>query len=167
MGKILTRIMLTIVAATALVACNTTGCIDNGSSLPLAGFYSSSTKSKITINSLTIGGVGAKNDSLIINKESASQAYLPFRADRDHVEYFIRYGQEGIDDDEHNDTIRFNYESFPYFASEECGAMFRYRIKSESHTSKFIESVEIVDSLVTNVDLERIHIFFRTVETEN
>ena len=89
--------MLTIVAATALVACNTTGCIDNGSSLPLAGFYSSSTKSKITINSLTIGGVGAKNDSLIINKESASQAYLPFRADRDSS----RSAREGGSDASH------------------------------------------------------------------
>lgn len=167
MGKFLKSILSVALVMALLSACNSTGCIDNGSSLPLAGFYSSATKAKVTIASLTVGGVGAANDSLLINNSSASQVYMPFRASTSSVKYFFHYNQEGIDDYAHNDTIRFDYESIPYFASEECGAMFRYRITNVEHTSKFIESVEIVEPLVTNIEEERIHIYFITSESDD
>ncbi len=63
MGKFLT-IAAAGVALTALAAgCNTSGCQDNGSAIPLAAFYASDTGSPVTLDSLAIYGLGAPADS--------------------------------------------------------------------------------------------------------
>ncbi len=156
-----------IASAIALNSCNTSGCTDNQSSLPLAGFYSSQTKSAISLQDLDISGVGAPGDSLLYTSgTSLSQAYLPFRSTATSTAYCFHYTQEGLDDTAYNDTISFSYTSEPYFASEECGAMLRYKITKMSHTDHLIDSVVITDSLVTNSDIERLQIYFRTSSTE-
>ena len=88
MGKILT---LPTVASVALLAtillsgCNTTGCLQNRNSLPLAGFYSASTGKAISVTGLSVMGVGAPSDSLLYtSSETLSQIYMPLRA-RDNV----------------------------------------------------------------------------------
>ena len=59
--------LLPIAAAVLLLAgCNTTGCLDNQSSIPLAGFYSSATGQQISISTLEITGVGVPNDSILV-----------------------------------------------------------------------------------------------------
>lgn len=84
------------------------------------------------------------------------------RASKSNTTWCLHYAQEGLDSDEFNDTISFDYESTPYFASEECGAMYTYRITKASTTTHLIDSLVILDSLITNVDLPRIAIYFRT-----
>ncbi len=39
--------------------------------------------------------------------------------------------------------------------------MYRYMILAVDHTSLFIDSVGIIDSLITNTDMERIKIYLR------
>lgn len=165
MGKSLRYISLSLLIPILFASCCPT-CSDNSSSLPLAGFYSSSTDKKISVALLTVGGVGAFRDSLLVNKSSASQTFLPFRSSADEVKFFFHYGQDGLDDDAYNDTITFRYESSPYFVSEECGAMYRYNITRCDYTSRLIHEVVIVDSFITNVSQEHIKIYFRTLETE-
>lgn len=168
MGKVLNimaGVFASAVAATAVTGCNTTGCTDNQNSLPLAGFYSMSTKTAITVDSIGIGGVG--RDSLFYGPDSRlSQAYLPFRSQYDETAYYIRYMSKALDYPELIDTLRFHYTSQPYFASEECGAMYRYTITRLDYTRHLIDSVGIVDSLITNAELERIHIYFRTEDPD-
>ena len=166
MGKILTRILILPLLPLLFASCNYT-CTDNSTSLPVAGFYSSSTKQKISISTITVGGVGAYKDSLLVNNTSASQTFLPFRSSTGEVKFFFHYGQDGLDDDAHNDTITFNYESYPYFVSEECGAMYRYNITRCLYTTKLINKVVIADSLITNVGEEHIQIYFQTFDTED
>jgi hypothetical protein len=166
MGKILRNIIVSAAVGAAAVSCNTSGCVDNQSSIPLAGFYSYESLSSITVSSLTIGGVGAPNDSLLLDNSSASQIYLPFRPGEDVTGFFIHYGSEGLDDPALNDTITFTYDRIPYFASEECGAMYRYAVKDVAYTHHLIDSIGLVDSLITNVDTETIHIYFRTQTNE-
>lgn len=164
---IIISLILGIASAVALSSCNTTGCTDNQSCLPLAGFYSSQTKSAISLQDLDISGVGAPDDSLLYTSgTSLSQAYLPFRSTATSTSYCFHYTQEGLEDTAFNDTISFSYISEPYFASEECGAMLRYKITKMSHTNHLIDSVIVTDSLVTNTDTERIRIYFRTSSTE-
>ena len=148
----------------ALSGCNTTGCTDNRSSIPLAGFYDSATLKEIMVDSLSIGGVGAPNDSLLLDCQRAGAVYLPLRQTADQARFFVAYKQKALDFPEFVDTIKFEYSSIEYFASEECGAMLRYRIKSLSHTTNLIDSVALLpsDSIITNVDAENIKIFFRT-----
>ncbi len=168
MGKILTYVTaFGFVVACIISACNTSGCVENQSSIPRAGFYSMDTQASLTLDSIDIGGVGAPNDTLMVSMGTrASQVYLPFRSAESSSTFFIHYGYKVLDSDEMNDTLWFQYESTPYFASEECGAMYRYNITSMRHTSHLIDSVAIIDSLITNVDIERILIYFRSVETE-
>ena len=71
-----------------------------------------------------------------------------------------------LDDEAYNDTLTFGYTSSPYFASEQCGAMLLYEIHSFKYTRHLVDSVAIVDSLITNTDLERIKIYFRTSTDE-
>lgn len=146
-----------------LGACNSTGCTDNRSALPLAGFYAAGGDTQISLDSIEIGGVGAPGDSLLVYAgEAAKEVYLPFRVSRDKTSFFIRYmyREQGLDNPAYNDTITFAYDSEPYFASEECGAMYRYRVTSVTHTRHLIDSVEITDSVVTNVEQERFRIYF-------
>ena len=62
-----------------LWSCNTQGCTDNRSALPMMGFYSKATGSQIMLDSLELGGIGAPDDSLLIAKgQSRAWVYLPF-----------------------------------------------------------------------------------------
>lgn len=162
-------ILWSVIATAGLVAgvvagCNTSGCTDNRSSLLLAGFYNSSGK-KITVNSLEIGGVGAPGDSLLVElKSTVGQVYLPLRSTRNETSFYIHYGQKGLDDPVLNDTIELTYDSTPYFASVECGAVYNYRIRRLSYTRHVVDSIGLVDSLVNNANVERMKIIFRTAQ---
>lgn len=159
--------LLPIAAAVLLLAgCNTTGCLDNQSSIPLAGFYSSATGQQISISTLEITGVGVPNDSILVTAGTvANSVYLPMRSTKNTTAWCFHYTQEGISEPEFNDTIEFTYTSEPFFASEECGAMYRYRIRQCKSTTHLLDSVVIADSLITNVNIEQIRIYVRTVDT--
>ena len=150
-----------------LPACNTSGCVNNQSAIPLAGFYDSSTGESASLAILDIHGVGAPNDSLALSAGSSSnKVYLPMRSGYQSVSWCLHYTQEDLENPRYNDTITFDYESIPYFASEECGAMYYYNITRMKHTSHLVDSVVISDSLITNVDIERIRIYFRIAAEE-
>ncbi len=154
-------------AALAAASCNTSGCLDNQSAIPLAGFYSTATDKSITLSALEISGVGVPADSILIpSGKAVSTVYLPMRPLDTTTAWCFHYTQEGLDDPALNDTIRFNYLAEPYFASEECGAMYYYHITEVSFTRHIIEDVKVTDSLITNRDIERIHIYFRASEEE-
>ena len=159
MKRLLPLILLVFAAA----ACNTSGCYDNRNSIPLAGLYSYETLQKITLNTLMIYGIGAPGDSVLVNSGTGvSEIYLPMRSTADNVSWVFHYTQADISGLDLNDTISFDYTSHPYFASEECGASYRYRITGCRWTKHLIDSLAITDSLITNVDIVRIQIFMRT-----
>ncbi|HRF69020.1 MAG TPA: DUF6452 family protein [Muribaculum sp.] len=166
MGKILKLVLLACMLVVLHTSCNTSGCTENKSSIPLAGFYSYETLGAITVNEISIGGVDAPDDSLLLDNGSAGKMYLPFRSTAEETSYFIRYESEQLGGGALYDIITFNYTSIPYFASEECGAMFRYKINEMYYTKHLIDSVGLVDSLITNEDVEKIHIYFRTADIE-
>lgn len=152
-----------------IISCSSsTGCTDNQNSLPLAGFYSMSTGDKVTPDSIAVEGVGAPNDSLLLApNEKVSELYLPFRSTKSTTSFCIQYRQHSLNFVDLYDTLTFNYKTIPYFASEECGAMYHYLITSYSYTRHLVDSVALVDSLITNVDRETIQIYFRTSTPED
>lgn len=158
---------LATLSGAILEGCNTTGCTENQNSVPLAGFYSMSTGDAVAIDSLAISGEGAPNDSLLLGpSERGSQVYLPLRSDRNVTTFVIKYMQKSLADYGVEDRITFYYESTPWFASEECGAMYHYRITRVSHTSQILDSVGISDSLVTNIESQTIGLYFRTSDPD-
>lgn len=154
-----------LTGALTLASCSNVGCTENQNSIPLAGFYSMSTHQAVTPDSIAIGGVGAPNDTLLLGPGSrATQVYLPFRSTAPQTEFYIQYKQKALDYPWLTDTLRFVYTATPYFASEDCGAMYHYLITGFSYTTHLIDSVAVTDSLITNIDRETIQIYFRTSE---
>lgn len=147
--------------------CSDTGCLENRSSIPYAGFYSYQTGRPVVIDSMEVGGVGAPADTLLMTaSDKYSNLYLPFRFEKTSTSFFFRYVAKELNYPQLYDTISFDYESMPFFASPECGAMYRYQITRMTYTTHLIDSVAITDSLITNTDVERIKIFFRTAEID-
>lgn len=218
MGKILNILFAVGLVGSALAGCNNTGCVDNQSSIPLAGFYSYETLGAISLSNISVGGVDAPNDSLLLDHESVAEVYLPFRSLQDETVFFIRYedtgepdpedpenpenpenpgdsgeenpggdGNEGAGDDGTGtepsavatgravsravpamaDTLRFKYERIPYFVSEDCGAMYRYKVLEFEATHYMIDSIALLDSVITNVNRRTIQIYFRTQQPDN
>ncbi|MCM1452780.1 MAG: DUF6452 family protein, partial [Clostridium sp.] len=153
--------------ALAFHGCNTNGCLENRNSVPLAGFYSDATHRLITVDSLQITGEGMPEDDPLLDAGSrVNQVYLPMRSTHQSTTWVFSYKQKELDFPELNDTLSFDYESTPYFAGNECGVVYYYDITHMEYTTHLIDSVAIIDSLVTNTDLERIQIYFRTGEPE-
>ena len=161
--------LLTVLAGIGMGGCNTQGCTDNRSALPLMGFYSNATGARMMLDSLDLGGVDAPYDTLLVHSgQSVNSLYIPFRYYRDVTAFYFHYDYpaQGLDDPALNDTITFRYTTEPYFASEECGAFYIYTIRSFDYTTHLIERVEVVDSVINNVDMERIKVYFRVVEPD-
>lgn len=166
-AKLISRVSAAVIVLFATVTiipgCNTSGCTDNRSSIPLAGFYSATTGTSISLDSLDVMGAGAPTDSLMLAAGTrATEVYLPLRSDSPSVTYDFTYkykNLEGI-----TDRLTISYESYPYFASEECGAMYRYRITRIEHTDFLLDSVALTvpDSVITNVNIQSMKLFFRT-----
>lgn len=167
MGKILNIICALTLLCTGFAACNTAGCLENQSSIPQAGFYSDRDSTQITVDSISVYGIGSRGDSSLVYGVRASWVYLPLRSDMPSTSFCFRYLQKELDIPELNDTLTIDYTSEPRFVSEECGAMYFYTITRIAHTSHFIESVELLDSFVNNYDRERIKIYFRVAEPED
>lgn len=159
MRRILRHITLAFVLAAGLAAttssCSNDNCIGNSTGIPLAGFYND-TKA-VTINNLTVYGIGAPNDSVIIDKASVSKVYMPLRLSASSCKYVLKYNIEG----QLNDTITLGYDAIPYFESHECGAMYNFKITSMEHTRNAIDSVRIPDPMITNADVVSIKIYVR------
>lgn len=96
-----------------MASCSNNGCEENSSSLPLAGFYSSQTKTSIAIDSLTVYGIGSPGDSAIIrNQSSTKQVYLPFDVDADCSRFVIQYNQQDLECI--TDTVTVCYDRVPF-----------------------------------------------------
>ncbi len=159
-------IVITIVVSTALRSCNTSGCTENRNAVPLAAFFNSSTGDAIGLDSIAISGVGQVNDSVLSPAGTiVNQVYLPMRPTHNSVSWCLAYKWKSLDYPQLYDTITFDYTSTPYFASEECGAYYRYLIDRMECTDHLIDSVVIVDSLITNIDKVYLNIYFRVASS--
>lgn len=165
MGRILKHsiLLLAVILLIGVAACNSDeGCEGNTSSMPLAGFYSSQTKKAITIDSLTVFGVGVPNDSLLLDTARASQTYLPLDIEKTQARFVIRYDQQQLAALKLADTITIDYSPRPYFHSEECGAMYYFDVKGYRTTNVLIDSMQIITPVFDNTTAETIKIYFRT-----
>lgn len=166
-AKISVWILAAAAAAVSLGSCNTSGCTENRNAVPLAAFFDSTNENAIQLDSIKVSGVNAPGDTVLSAAgQKISQVYLPMRPTQKSVEWCFAYKWKRLDDPRLNDSISFEYESEPYFASEECGAYYRYQITRMDYTKHLIDSVAIVDSLITNIDKVYINIYFRVASEE-
>ncbi len=162
MAKILSYIVIFFTIIAPLSSCSTSGCLENGSAIPLAGFYSSETGKGISTQSIEIRGFNAPNDSTLLHAgSSVSEVYLPMRNDARTTEWEFTYYDTENQEMGIYDVISFNYEAIPYFV-EECGAMYVYRVDEIEYSTNMIDSVVLVTPVITNADIESFKIYFRT-----
>lgn len=150
--------MMAMVAAMAALAtaCTDNSCPDNGSALPLMRFYTSGTTTQRTITNLTIKGIDAPGDSLLINKQSVNEVFLPLRANANNTQWVLDYNSDALTPD----TISISYEPLPYFANVECGAMYIFYISSVAATHHVIDSVAVEKQRIDNVADVALRLFF-------
>ena len=162
----LLRAVVAGILSIIVYSCSTDGCLENRSSIPLAGFYDGY-GSQITLDSLRVTGIS--DDSIPALSEEgtkANEVYLPMRSTKDNTTWQFAYKWKYLADGTLSDTISFDYTASPYFASDECGVIYRYHINRMRYTTHLIDSIKITDSLITNIDKQQIKIYFRTADTD-
>lgn len=163
------RLLLPAAALAALLtaACSNEECEGNRNALPFAGFYSSAISPRaISLDSITIYGVGAPNDTLIADSaRSLSEVYLPFDIDAESTTFVIEYLQKALSSRGIRDEITFTYTAQPWFVSSACGVSYRYLIRDISYTTNVIDSVSVPGMMIDNTNAQNIRIYFR-VNTE-
>lgn len=166
----LSRIKAMIMASVLMLcawSCATDDCTDNRNALPLAGFYSSATDQAVSVDSITIFGIGAPGDSLLLkNARNVNRVYLPLRIDNESTSFVIHYMQKELDNPRFNDTITFVYRTIRSFPSAACGASFRYEMEKINCTTHLIDSVTCPLGFIDNANVENIRIYFRTPAEE-
>lgn len=139
-----------------LAACAGKECYENQNTLPLAGFRDMATHRAVTLSHLTVAGIGAPGDSLLTDSAAIEQVYLPFRPQSPSTSFEFRYGDTGV-----ADTLTFYYATQPWFASEQCGVVYHFRVDSIRHTRYLMDSVAVPGGVITNVNGQNIEIYFR------
>ncbi len=151
-------VMLSALGA-GITACSDDSCYDNGSSLPLATFYLG--EKQQTINALTIKGIGVPGDSLLADSTSLSEVYLPLRATVNSTAFALsRWVTIGSERHCIYDTLTINYQPIEFFHSVECGAMYNFKVEKITHTTHGIDSVVLINSLITSKITPSIRIYF-------
>ncbi len=155
MKTLLRLIVIAFVGTITLAGCSSDGCLDNGSAIPLVAFYQGT--KQVTLKTLTVRGIDAPGDTLLANKASLSQIYLPFRLNTSESSFQLDYNDEETEPD----VVTFHYNAIPVFVSHDCGAMYNFEITEYEFTRHAIEDVVVVDSLITNLDRVAIKIYFK------
>ena len=150
--------------AVAVTSCHNNGCLENRRAVPRCGFYSSSSKKTVSLDSISVYAVGVPGDSMLVRCGTVSQLYMPLNMSSDVTRYVLHYDAQLLSDVRLNDTLTINYERVPYFVSHECGAMYYFDVKEYSCTDHLIDSVKITTERFTNLDVETIQFYMRTRE---
>ena len=149
-------------------ACSDNECLENRNSLPLAGFYAStSNPAPVYLDSISIYGIGAPGDSILLDSASnITEAYLPFRIEESSTTYVIKYLQKDLSRLNIHDTITFTYDIIPFFVSSGCGAVYKYKVTDIRHSSFLIDSVSCPYGTIDNENIQNLRIFFRVKTME-
>lgn len=135
-----------------LSSCLEVTCLDETEAYVKAGFYSYSTKSPSIPESLTL--IGLNMDSTIYNKVKLTPpALLPLNDSSDVSTFIISIN--GI-----NDTIKFQYWSFPHLITKECGYSMFHTVDTIFFTRNTIDSIANRNKNITTENVENISIYY-------
>lgn len=156
------KILISLCAVLVATSCSDDQCEGNQSVVPVAGLYNTVDGKAITIDSLTIYGIGAPGDSILQDNQKITTVKLPFRSTVGETKYVIQYNQKALAALNFRDTITFIYDPIPYFHSNECGAFYKYRLKDIEYTTYLVDLVEAqTEEFINTKDYVGIKIFYR------
>jgi hypothetical protein len=116
-----------------------------------AGFFSSGTTTGLSVDSLTIFGLG--QDSMLYNvKNSINKINLPLNKKEDLSIFVLKFKTI-------QDTLWVLYTNDDYLISYECGTVITHKIDTVITTNHYIESVRIINHDINTTDVQHLQIF--------
>ncbi len=161
MGKILNTAFVCFTALALLASCNNDGCTESTSVNARASFYKKADLKALTFDSISIRGIGQKEDSMLYNKsKNTKSVLLPLRILAESSAFQIQFYRSNSALLDQTDTVWFYHKNKPQFISPDCGCTVFYHIDSVKYTQHRIDTVKIIQPEITNQDEEHIHILF-------
>jgi hypothetical protein len=146
--------LLTVVSIACFSAlmksCTPSACFEETNSFLKASFYSN--EKQLAPDSLSVSGMG-KTTKIYDKARKVQPALLPLNSSAGSCTFVIRIN--GV-----NDTIQFQYSSYPHLISKECGYTFYHRLDSNVFTRNNIDTILIINRSVTTANEENIRIFY-------
>lgn len=133
--------------------CTPQSCFEETNSFLKITFYSRTTNDLRSPDSLTLYGIGVDTVRLYNKRGSVQPAKLPLDASDGNSVFVIRIN--GV-----NDTIAFNYTTYPHLISRECGYSFYHKIDTPLYTRNIIYTITLEHINVTTLNEENIRIYF-------
>lgn len=151
-----------LVSLLFLSSCGEEYCNESGSGMPLVGIYALGTPPvEAMVESLTVYGVGQKNDSILYNNVSkVSSFYTPLNISADSVKYVLRYENPQIAEQNKRDTLTYKYSKKLVFETPECGATYSFVIKEFKYTTHSIAYAELITPEVNNLKSQTVKIYY-------
>lgn len=147
------RLSFTLMLLILLVGCGTT-CLEQTKGLSQANFYSSTTKSALSIDTLTIKGVGM-DSALYKNALKITLAYLALKMDTGYTAYQINY--KGT-----IDIVEIWHQNRVQFISNECGCATHRTIDSVKTTHNLLDSITIKNPNINGDIVHNLSLWFKT-----
>jgi len=138
------KILLSLfIAGILFSSCNSTGCYENMDVLVYCNFYQLSDKAAVSVDSITVWGVGS--DSLIYDNQTLSQIALELNPKSEKTQYVIQTVQKGYT---FIDTLSLYHTNQPWFQSMNCGCRVNSTLDSCKTEGSIIQSTVIVNPKV-------------------
>ncbi len=143
--------VVVVVLAGAVLASCTSECYQSKRSLLGVTFLDSLTMKPLTVQRLTVKGVGS--DSILYNNVNVNTVFLPMHLTADLTEYEFTILPPTEDQVVISFILSVKHNVRPFFVSKECGCVASYEIRDMSYTPNvFIKKAEIYNPSVLNVE---------------
>jgi hypothetical protein len=149
MGKILKLAIFFFTCLSLLYSCGDDGCVESVIGYGVGTLVKSADSERTEPSSLTVYGIGQKNDSAMIENLKPKSTIDLLLNPNDTVTNFkvlFVFNKDTI-----ADTLKFHYENKDFFINIDCGCTVYHFIESIEHTSNFIKTIEIINPEITNV----------------
>lgn len=157
--KIISYLLLTGCFSFSFIACDETECTESTVVEFYGNFYNVRDNTVYT-DTLAIYGIGAPNDSLLIDSMSIKSISLPLKLTDTETSFvfdFINRAKAAIV----RDTVFVYHQNNVHFISDACGCVMFFSIDSIAYTKHKIDSIAINLKDVINEPQENIQLFFR------
>ena len=159
-------LLIVILGAFLISACEKDDiCVDGDTPLLILRFYDAQDTANFkSVASLRIIGEGQEDPLSAFDRTTTDSVAIPLRADQSPSQFLLILNSADEDDLETGniDTLSFSYTVEEVFVSRACGFIANYNDLSPQLTSgsdNWIQSIEVVDTTVTNQFSAHVKIF--------